>query len=327
MYNYENIKAVHLELTERCQASCPMCPRTGNVHLNDNELSLDDIKQIFPVSFIRRLERITMCGNFGEPIVAKDCLEIVKYFRETNSSLYITINTNGGARPTQWWIELAHTIGNSGFVLFGIDGLEDTNDIYRVGVRWNNMINGAKAFIDAGGEARWDYIVFKHNEHQIEQARTLSNQLGFKQFRLKKSYRYINENNISIEEPEMYKNEAASKLPNNDDFYDSVQISCKVKTINEIFITAEGLLLPCCWLAGIMYNQRLVNYKEDQIWTVIDDKSKIDCKLVGIKGAMESGLLERIEQSWTLKSIKEGKLRMCAKMCNVSYDLFGSQFK
>ena len=27
LYNYEDIRAVHLEITEKCQASCPMCDR------------------------------------------------------------------------------------------------------------------------------------------------------------------------------------------------------------------------------------------------------------------------------------------------------------
>lgn len=327
MYTYDQIKAVHLELTERCQAACPMCPRTGNEHLSEAELSLHDIKKIFPPEFIKQLDRISLCGNFGEPIVARDCLNIVKYFRSNNSEMLITMNTNAGARPVDWWTDLANTIGKRGFVIFGIDGLEDTNHVYRVNVRWDNIINGAKAFIAAGGEARWDYIVFQHNEHQIEQAQELSKQLGFKSFRLKKSYRYINNPKTDIKEPLMYKNEAALKLPKTKEFYDTAPIDCKVKKINEIFISAEGLMLPCCWVAGKMYDYDLVNYKDDQVWSAIGDKSLIDCKIYGIKGAMESGLLQRIEQSWTKKSVEEGKLKICTRMCNVDFDLFRSQYK
>jgi len=30
MYSYKDIKEVHLEITQRCQAACPMCDRNCN---------------------------------------------------------------------------------------------------------------------------------------------------------------------------------------------------------------------------------------------------------------------------------------------------------
>jgi MoaA/NifB/PqqE/SkfB family radical SAM enzyme len=46
VYKSSEIKSVHLEITEACNASCPMCARNinggeDNPHLKDNELSLD----------------------------------------------------------------------------------------------------------------------------------------------------------------------------------------------------------------------------------------------------------------------------------------------
>ena len=74
-------------------------------------------------------------------------------------------------------------------VVWGIDGLEDTNHIYRVGAKWEKIINNAKAFIDAGGIASWQFIEFEHNKHQIEEAKQLAKELGFKEFRLVSSTR------------------------------------------------------------------------------------------------------------------------------------------
>ena len=53
LYNYEDIRVVHLELTERCQASCPMCDRNIkggalNPNLRLHELKLADIQKILP---------------------------------------------------------------------------------------------------------------------------------------------------------------------------------------------------------------------------------------------------------------------------------------
>ena len=40
-------------------------------------------------------------------------------------------------------------------------------------------MENAQAFINAGGRARWDYIAFAHNEHQIDEARQLAEDMGF----------------------------------------------------------------------------------------------------------------------------------------------------
>jgi MoaA/NifB/PqqE/SkfB family radical SAM enzyme len=49
MYNYEDIREIHLEITQRCNASCPMCDRNENggavnKHIREDlqELSLED---------------------------------------------------------------------------------------------------------------------------------------------------------------------------------------------------------------------------------------------------------------------------------------------
>ena len=48
-----------------------------------------------------------------------------------------------------------------------------------------------KSFIEAGGRARWDFLVFDFNEHQVDEARKLSEEWGFEKFIVKKSSRFI----------------------------------------------------------------------------------------------------------------------------------------
>jgi len=196
MYNYSDITTVHLEMTEACNASCPMCARNlngGEVSplLHGAELGIADIKHIFPVEFIKQLNRLYMCGNYGDPAVAADTLEAFAYFREHNSSLNLSMHTNGSMKKPEWWAKLAGVIGKKGYVIFGVDGLEDTNHLYRQGTVWTKIMENAQAFIDAGGRARWDYIVFAHNEHQVEEAQTLATKMGFEKFNIKKSNRFF----------------------------------------------------------------------------------------------------------------------------------------
>ena len=65
MYNYDQIRTVHLENTQKCQASCPMCDRNQNggalnPHIDLSELTLEDCKQIFEPEFIAQLNVMYM---------------------------------------------------------------------------------------------------------------------------------------------------------------------------------------------------------------------------------------------------------------------------
>ena len=141
MYNYHDIRQIHLEVTQNCQASCPMCDRNQNggeinPHINLDELSLDDCHKIFERRFIAQLKSMYMCGNLGDPIIAKDTIEIFEYFRSNNCHMWLSMNTNGGARTKEWWQTLAGVIHKNAAVIFSVDGLADTNHLYRQGVVW-----------------------------------------------------------------------------------------------------------------------------------------------------------------------------------------------
>jgi len=196
MYKSNEITTVHLEVTERCNASCPQCARNingGEVNplLHDAELSLEDVKKILPEEFVKQLNRLYMCGNYGDPISAKDTLEIFEYLRSCNDKMQLSFHTNASAKTPEWWSKLPAAMGRRHYVVFSIDGLEDTNHLYRQGTVWKKIMENAEAFIKAGGKARWDFIVFGHNEHQVEEAKALAEKMGFEKFNVKKSNRFF----------------------------------------------------------------------------------------------------------------------------------------
>ena len=384
MYHYHDIKTVHLEVTERCNLSCPMCARNinggeQNPWIHDAELSLEDIKKIFPNDFIKQLNHIYMCGNFGDPIVAKDTLEIFRHFRSVNSDILLSMNTNGSARQEDWWVELASILGNNGYVIFSIDGLEDTNHIYRKGSNYTRIMKNVEAFIKAGGIAHWEYIVFAHNEHEVDRARDLADRMGFDKFQLKKSARFFSSvsnsvketitsvdkkqqglviqaptnpkyRNAAVEEisqlgvvkqnvtlpttrqeilnlirPEIFYKDMARKSPS-EKLLDNVNIKCKVKEEKSLYITAEGILQPCCWVAGQMYNWYNTP-KGSQIWKLINVVGKDN--LNALNHTIEEILLTDYFQkmfidSWSKPSCADGKLQVCAKICGT--ELFSQQY-
>ncbi|MCS7316864.1 MAG: radical SAM protein [Candidatus Dojkabacteria bacterium] len=356
MYKYEEIKVVHLEPTQRCQAACPMCDRNkngeeDNQHLTYSEIFYEDAVKIFDQDFIKNLKKMYMCGNLGDPIFAKDCLEIFQYFRKNNNNIQLSMNTNGGARSKEWWAEIAKTLD---YVIFSIDGLEDTNHIYRQNVNWNILMESVNSFIKNGGNAVWDFIVFKHNEHQIEKARELAQKLGFKKFVIKKTGRFFsNVRNQGKDEHDMFyrkekkviKIEKPSDIWVNDalkkekfiiekfgslkNYYNLTEIDCKVKKEKNIFITAEGYVLPCCWTAGRMYKWYHKDYRKEQIWRFIDaiGKERINAKIYSLKEILDNtDFFENIEKSWSKSSIENGKLEVCAQKCGILFDQFSSQY-
>ena len=189
------IKALHIEVTSKCNVACPMCTRNiygsvNNPHLPLKEITFKDINKFFPKKFISQLNHVMFCGVYGDPIMAKDLLSIVAYFKD-NGCKNIWIHTNGSARKPQWWKQIATYFQDpEDQMAFGIDGLEDTNQLYRRRSNFKKIIANATAFISAGGTARWDFLVFKHNEHQVEEAKNLAHKLGFSKFRVRKTSRF-----------------------------------------------------------------------------------------------------------------------------------------
>jgi MoaA/NifB/PqqE/SkfB family radical SAM enzyme len=359
MYKYEDIRVIHLENTQNCQAACPMCDRNQNggavnPHIDLSELTLADIKVMFEPAFIKQLTTLYMCGNLGDPIVARDTLEIFEYFRSHNKDMWLSMNTNAGAKNEEWWKRLAKTFGKMGAVIYSVDGLRDTNHIYRQGVVWNNVERSMKAFIAAGGRARWDFLIFEHNQHQVEEAEALSKEMGFERFVAKKTGRFVTagsekkeshqavdrkgNNTNEIKKPDAkFQNTALKKQDviidkygSMDAYYDAAPINCKVKDEGNLFITAEGLAMPCCWTAGRMYKWWHKDPKVEQVWDFINaagGKDAVNAKIHGLKAVFDTGLFNTIEDSWNKPSCASGKLKVCSMKCGAEFDPFAAQFK
>ena len=113
------------------------------------------------------------------------------------------------------------------------------------------------------------------------------------------------------------------------EYYDTCGIKCKVAAQGNIFITAEGLLMPCCWTAGRMYKWWHNDYRVEQIWDFIDragGKEGIDVINNELRDVIQGTLLKDIQNSWDINGISNGKLGVCAMKCGSEFDPFGQQF-
>ena len=250
-FDIDKIKVLHLEPTTTCNAACPQCarerPELYNHKLHKSELTLEQVKNIVPESTVANLDKMFMCGTFGDPAAAKECLDIYRWFRQINPAITLGMNTNGGLRNPQWWQQLGEIFtSNTDFVIFSIDGLADTNHIYRRNVQWQKVIDNASAYISTGASAHWEMLVFQHNQHQVDDAQGIAEQLGFNWFRAKVSKRFANIPVTYLNPPQDWQMPEAKQVS---------EISCHALNEGSMYIAATGEILPCCWMGNTVFSR------------------------------------------------------------------------
>lgn len=182
----DNIRYLHIEISSICNAACPACPRYFNnsplakTYINPDYITFDKFKEWFPENVLRSVEHVNLCGNHGDPGTNKEALKIMEYLSQFNFKS-LEFHTNGSLRTAQFWTDLSRIFSknkNTWVLIFSVDGLEDTNHIYRRNTNWNKITTNIKAAVQGGGKIKWEYLVFKHNEHQLEQAKEVAKELG-----------------------------------------------------------------------------------------------------------------------------------------------------
>lgn len=382
---------LHIELSSHCNAACPICQRFYNntdlvrPDLKLNSISFEDFKKWFPEDIIKGLERIAFCGTMGDPIMAKDCYEIFKYVHELNPNCLQRVHTNGGTRSAEFWAKMGKLFSHHKMqLIWSVDGLEDTNHLYRRNVDWNILMRNIKSFIGAGGKAYWEWLIFGHNEHQIPEAKKLAKELGFVDFLPKRAFGFDNPHHKSINPIPVYdrkgqleykiyppKSPEYQNVGDNSVFADrdfgsvdlteykeakvikifpriqkridtctddlhtelgeyskelsAKEIKCRSHIIlpnekrSEVYISASGQLLPCCFV-GTRMDANIDYFIDHQLKSKVNRyKEELDLNKRNIKEILESGILDSIfTDSWNKESIEHGKLAYCAEICGTN---------
>lgn len=356
MFKFNELKTVHVEITTRCQASCPMCPRNWhggqkNPYLEIADWTFADFVKIFNQTVLDQIITIYFCGNFGDPIMNDDLINMCQYIKDHAPSMDVRIHTNGGARSKRWWRALKQALPEKHVVIFALDGLEDTHHLYRIGTRYEHVIRNAEYFINEGGIAEWVFIKFKHNEHQVEEAERRSRQLGFERFTVKNTTRFVGEDKFAVYDKEgqtQYYLEPPSdnkvtfitpeQIRNFKKVLADSNIDCYVQNNKEIFIDAQKKVFPCCFLASAPYNYRLeklpydesntlsivsnIKYQQlEQYYDLVDTLGGID-NLSAINRSIKDIIDADIWQSAWEVYWNEKKLITCARVCGKMIDNF-----
>ena len=337
--NLDEIKSIQLDHTSRCNLLCPQCARTThtnevNPRLEMRDLTLSDYETIF-TPFIGKNIHIMHCGNYGD-VIASPTFDETHDWCVANGFQRITIMTNGSARKPEWWAKLAR---KDPYIVFSIDGLEDTNHLYRVNSNFSKIIANLKAFTDAGGRARWDFLVFEHNYHQVEEAKTLAKSLGVLEFNVKNTTRFVTESGYKKEFINK-KNEAVVDRKDNviiqdytsivrsygtfEEYIRLTPIKCKYQIEKRYYIDFNMKLWPCCWV-GAPYLFHLPNSQTIDI-DKVTSKFGSEFNRLDLHG-WDNVLNHEFYTSYLEQTWNPGKDRIytCGRTCGDKYE-FSSGF-
>lgn len=347
MLRLSEIRHLHIELTTKCNARCPMCMRNyRGMDYNSGyplcELSLAQFQHIVTPELLKQLiepeplqgsfqpqlhikRGVNFNGNLGDFASARDAVEIVNYISDYDVPVYI--NTNGSLRNGSWWAALARP---NVVVGFAIDGLADTHSVYRQDTDWHKIISNAQAYIAAGGRAVWRFIPFDHNRHQQELCEQMAMDLGFEKFENIYDGRdrgpvFDRHGGFSHSighdpAPPGYVPEVTALLHNHITWYDAKTIShprdtaslemfCVHSKNREIYIAADGSVYPCCYLG--FYPHTMNHPGNQELRDLVKQNNALEYSLEHCLNWFDS-----VEQSWQRASIAQGRIYQCVVTCN-----------
>ena len=269
----------HIEISSKCTVKCPRCAREEVPDtLVNSELRLDFFKKNFTPEFIlEHVEKITFCGDDGDPIYAHDLFEVIEYFKSVKP-VKIVIVTNGSYKKPSWWMELGHVLDADDHIHFSMDGWDQaSNEQYRVNSDWDSIISGVRMLRQSSDVFMTrDTILFKFNEDHLDFMEQQSKQLGFDEFQITRSTKfnkvypiypkddYLQPKDSNISDNHRFKRElrrltarsvSTVGQSTNDRLFQQQEEINGIKPLcgignKGLFINSQGKFFPCCWVAN-----------------------------------------------------------------------------
>lgn len=315
----------HIEISSKCTLRCPRCARQeipGS--LVNTELNLEFFKRNFTPEFIiANVEKITFCGDDGDPIYAHDLIPVIEYIKSVKP-VELVIVTNGSHKKEYWWSELGSVLDDTDTVHFSIDGWDNTsNNLYRVNSDFDSIVKGIIGLRRTSAcRLIWAAIAFKFNESHLDYMQELARSLNMDVFQITKSTKfgsiYSSYGSNDLLEPSKeyvsqthrferefidFTNKPAVQHPINVTLYQATDINNNVRPLCEIgnkglYIDARGRLFPCCWVAN--------RYEHNDEWQGIAGKFDLHTRT----------LADAVTDDFWTTEFKQFKWQECQTKCN-----------
>ena len=291
----------HIEISSKCTLQCPRCARQEVPDgLVNTELDLDFFKRNFTRQFVLdNVEKITFCGDDGDPIYAHDLISVIQYLKDIKP-VEIVIITNGSHKKLSWWRELGQLLDHNDSVHFSVDGYDNaSNNLYRVNSDWDSIIAGLQTLRSTSRcQIIWAAIAFKFNEDHLDSMQKFAQQLGVDRFQLTKSTKFgsvypsygtddpLQPSVKFVSNMHRFEREAVAltdagswqtipltnkRLFNQTKSRNGVTPLCEIGN-KGLYINAQGRLFPCCWVAN--------RYNHNSDWQQIAENFNLKTKTI-----------------------------------------------
>lgn len=287
-----------------CNLSCPFCP-TGQKRdtRTKGKMTLDDFKRIIDKlgPYAIHIDLL----NWGEPLLNEQVFDMIQYAKQYHCDIKIDTNL------TCLDENKAERLILSGLdkIIVSIDGLtQQTYSKHRIGGDFKAVMDNLKLLIKKRRELKsakpyitWQFLVFRHNEHEIEDVRRLGKKLGVDHVGITKAF--IGYKDWMPLNPQ-YSNYRADQIKDNDltsDHFKKAQKPFCNWPWEAIAVNTNGSSSVCCSVEdekddfGNIFDQPFEKYwnseKYQTVRTYIRDKDPqavsakfvcVDCQLLGL---------------------------------------------
>jgi len=288
---YTDIMNIDLGLTSRCNLKCKLCQRTFRnfqktlpAGWNNKDIDFEILKREFTPAFLKQLKSMSVCGSLGDPLLYKNFNDFVFLMYKHGRHIRANIHTNGTMYDRSFWRNLGNRFKETKTIMqFAIDGVDaETYSKYRDG-DYKKLMDNIEAYSETGAQLAFQFIIFKHNEHQINDMRKLAKEFGAT-VRYQISYYYDD----ILERPDFYERDIGKPV-------------CRSIEQKQISIDQNCIVTPCC-------HSRLFKLKDDIRPDFIRDKQELDLHTSTIKRAIKTEFFNKL---W----LRNKEISICKSSC------------
>lgn len=179
---------INLDITHRCTLQCQRCNRAvfalRGQKVPGKDMTMNNFKKV-----IKFFEQIHFCGQISDPIFHPQFIEFLRLLKIKGRDTIV--HTAASHKKKEWYKEAFEANTHAKWT-FGIDGLPKDSNKYRINQDGEHLFNMACMAAKIVDKVKWQYIVFKYNENNIEEARQMAKDNNII-FEVQKSSRFLEE--------------------------------------------------------------------------------------------------------------------------------------
>ncbi len=227
-----------MEVTNVCNLKCPFCLTGKGISggRDVRHMKFEEAKKILDQvgDYLYFLQVYT----WGEPLLNKDIIKIIEYAKQKN--IYVMLSTNATAMTPAYNKRLLDS--GIDYLMVAIDGgSKETYEIYRRGGDYDKVMANVRDLLaqrreHASGKpfVEWQFIVFRHNEHELEATERMAYEMGINKFTPLPAY--VEDENWAATDPRY-----RTDLGNPERLY-----NCD-RPWSHLNVRADGGVAPCCY--------------------------------------------------------------------------------